>query len=98
MLTFIIASSLIHLAVDIAAFWWGFNISGSLGKARTMVFLTACFYELTVVWNCRSERHNAFKVGCFNNKTLLVAFAISVVTTFAVALIPALQVGFKPFH
>jgi Ca2+-transporting ATPase len=71
MMTFILASTFIQLIAEIGVFWWGFGIAGSVEKARTMVFLVTCFFELIVVWNCRSERHNAFRVGFLTNKSLL---------------------------
>ncbi len=40
--------------------------------------------ELVVVWNCRSERRNAFKVGFTNNKYLLLAVVFSAAVTFVV--------------
>jgi Ca2+-transporting ATPase len=94
-LVFILASSFVQLAVEIFAFWWGLSVNGSIDKARTMVFIVACFYELVVIWNCRSESRNAFRVGFLNNKTLLVAVAISVLSTFAVVYVPALQFLFQ---
>jgi Ca2+-transporting ATPase len=94
-LIFILASSLVQLTVEVFAFWWGLSVQGSLDKARTMVFIVACFYELAVIWNCRSESRNAFRVGFLNNKTLLAAVAISVLSTFAVVYIPALQFLFQ---
>ena len=95
MLVFIAASTTVNLIVEIVAFWWGFQVAGSLEKARTMVFLVACFFELIVVWNCRSEDSNAFKVGFLSNKSLLVAVAISVATTLAVVFLPGLQSVFQ---
>jgi Ca2+-transporting ATPase len=94
-LLFIVASTLVQLAVEVAAFWWGFSMQGSVEKARTLVFVVACFYELVVVWNCRSESKNAFKVGFLNNKTLLAAVVISVLSTFAVIYVPTLQFLFQ---
>ena len=70
-------------------------MQGSLDKARTMVFIVACFYELVVIWNCRSESRNAFRVGFLNNKALLAAVAISVLSTFAVVYVPAFQFLFQ---
>ena len=91
---FILASTVIQFMAELAAFWWGFMVSGSVEKARTMVFLVACFYELIVVWNCRSESKNAFKVGFLTNKWLIVGVFISVVSTLAVVYVPALTVLF----
>jgi len=85
---------LIQLAAEIAAFWWGFAVLGSLEKARTMAFLVACFYELVVVWNCRSETKNAFKAGFLTNRWLLAGVLISVVSTLAVVYVPALSLLF----
>ena len=95
MILFILASSLIQLAAEVWAFWWGFTIVGSLKKARTMVFLVACFYELIVVWNCRSEKRNAFKVGFLTNKSLIIAVAVSIISTLAVIYIPILRLIFQ---
>jgi len=95
MMTFILASTFIQLIAEVAVFWWGFGIAGSVEKARTMVFLVACFFELIVVWNCRSERRNAFKVGFLTNKSLVIAVIISIFSTFAVVYLPPLPAMFQ---
>jgi magnesium-transporting ATPase (P-type) len=43
--------------------------------------MQATLQELTVVWNCRSEKKNAFRVGFRNNKYLLYAVLISAAVT-----------------
>ncbi|MHA1713727.1 MAG: HAD-IC family P-type ATPase, partial [Candidatus Ranarchaeia archaeon] len=58
-----------------------------LAYARTMAFMRATLQELLVVWNCRSERHNAFKVGFFSNKFLLVSVVVSAVLTMVIPFI-----------
>lgn len=55
-----------------------------LAQARTMAFLRATLQELFVVWNCRSERHNAFKVGFLSNKFLMIAVIGSAILTVVV--------------
>jgi len=50
-------------------------------EARAMAFVQATLQELVIVWNCRSEKHNAFKVGFFSNKFLLVAVLVSAILT-----------------
>jgi len=95
MMTFILASTFIQLIAEIGVFWWGFGIAGSVEKARTMVFLVACFFELIVVWNCRSERRNAFRVGFLTNKSLFTAVIISVFSTLAVVYVPPLPAMFQ---
>jgi Ca2+-transporting ATPase len=55
-----------------------------LAQARTMAFIRATLQELFVVWNCRSEKHNAFKVGFTSNRFLLIAVIVSSVLTVLV--------------
>jgi len=55
----------------------------------------ACFYELVVIWNCRSESRHAFRVGFLINKALLAAILVSVFSTLAVIYTPALQFVFQ---
>ncbi|UCD96823.1 MAG: HAD-IC family P-type ATPase, partial [Candidatus Bathyarchaeota archaeon] len=55
-----------------------------LAQARTMAFTRATLQELFVVWNCRSEKHNAFKVGFLSNKFLLIAVLGSAALTILV--------------
>jgi Ca2+-transporting ATPase len=52
-----------------------------LEEARSLAFIQATLQELTVVWNCRSEKKNAFRVGFRNNKYLLYAVLISAAVT-----------------
>ncbi|PVX23153.1 MAG: ATPase [Candidatus Bathyarchaeum sp.] len=53
-------------------------------RARTMAFMQATLRELMVVWNCRSERKNAFRVGFTSNKWLLFAVVASAIVTILV--------------
>ncbi len=55
-----------------------------LGEARAMAFVQATLQELVIVWNCRSEKRNAFKVGFTSNKFLLVAVVVSALLTVAI--------------
>lgn len=57
-----------------------------LAQARTMAFIRATLQELFVVWNCRSETKNAFRVGFLSNKFLLVAVIASAALTILVPL------------
>ena len=61
----------------IAYFMWG----RSLAEAQTMAFVQATLQELFIVWNCRSETKNAFRVGFTSNKFLLVAVVVSALLT-----------------
>ncbi|MBS7631424.1 cation-translocating P-type ATPase [Candidatus Bathyarchaeota archaeon] len=49
-----------------------------LSKARTAVFIQSVFFELFIVWNCRSEKHGVWRMNPFKNKYLL----LSVLFTF----------------
>ncbi|MCW4020348.1 MAG: cation-translocating P-type ATPase [Candidatus Bathyarchaeota archaeon] len=64
----------------IAYYVWG----EPLEEARTLAFMQATMQELVVVWNCRSETKNAFKVGFTNNKYLLLAVVFSAAVTFVI--------------
>jgi len=63
-------------------FYWQYYILGQpLEYARTMAFMRATLQELFVVWNCRSERKNAFKISFLSNKFLVVAVIASAILT-----------------
>lgn len=63
-------------------FYISYYILGEpLEEARSLAFIQATLQELIIVWNCRSEKHNAFKVGFTSNKFLLLAVIISTVIT-----------------
>jgi len=75
-------------------FYWQYYLTGAyllpeparidaLNYARTMAFMRATLQELLIVWNCRSERRNAFRVGFFTNKFLLFAVIVSALITMA---------------
>jgi len=76
-------------------FYWQFYLTGAyllpeplrsqqLAYARTMAFMRATLQELFVVWNCRSERRNAFRIGFRSNKFLLFAVVGSALLTLAI--------------
>ncbi|MGB9134093.1 MAG: cation-translocating P-type ATPase [Candidatus Bathyarchaeia archaeon] len=70
-------------------FWQYYLLPGpltelKLAQARTMAFTRATLQELFVVWNCRSERRNAFRVGFLSNKFLIVAVVGSALLTILV--------------
>jgi Ca2+-transporting ATPase len=61
----------------LAYYVWG----RPLGEAQAMAFVQATLQELVIVWNCRSETQNAFKVGFTSNKFLLIAVVFSALLT-----------------
>jgi Ca2+-transporting ATPase len=64
----------------VAYFVWGRPVE----EARTMAFMQATLQELLIVWNCRSETKNAFRVGFTSNKFLLFAVVVSGIITVLV--------------
>jgi len=56
-----------------------------LDEARTLALVQCVLQELVTVFNCRSEKHNAFKVGFLTNKFL---FASVVVCALLTGLLP----------
>jgi Ca2+-transporting ATPase len=64
----------------VAFYVWGYP----LHRAQAMAFTQATIRELMVVWNCRSERKNAFRVGFTSNKYLLFAVVVSALLTIIV--------------
>jgi len=62
----------------------------TLAEARTTAFIQATFFELFVVWNCRSEKHSVWRMGrsAFKNKFFAIAEISSIVSTLAIPYIP----------
>ena len=90
----IIATFTLQFALTGGIFYWQYYILGQpLVYARTMAFMRATLQELLVVWNCRSEKRNAFRVGFFSNKYLLGAVLFSALITVVIPFIPVLGPG-----
>lgn len=85
----IIVTFTLQFALTGGIFYWQYYILGQpLEYARTMAFMRATLQELLVVWNCRSERRNAFRVGFLSNKYLLTAVLLSCAVTVIIPFIP----------
>ncbi len=86
----IIATFTLQFVLTGGLFYWQYYMlpgpltETKLAQARTMAFVRATLQELFVVWNCRSEKHNAFKVGFRSNKFLLVSVIVSAIATILV--------------
>ena len=66
-------------------FFVSFYVIGRpIEEARAMAFVQATLQELVIVWNCRSEKRNAFKVGFTSNKFLLIAVVVSMALTIVI--------------
>ena len=83
----IIVTFILQLTLTGGIFYWQYYMlpgpltPEKLAIARTMAFMRASFQELFVVWNCRSEKHNAFVTGFLSNKFLLGAVLVSMTLT-----------------
>jgi Ca2+-transporting ATPase len=62
--------------------------------ARTMAFTTLMMFQLFNALNCRSAWRSAFS-GFFENKWLLLAIALSVLSQLAVVYVPVMQEAFR---
>ena len=71
---FIIIAGILGFLVTMGAFLLKI---GNLDKARTMALSVVIFYELFLVFSCRSEK-SVFKIGLFSNKFLVYAVLFSV--------------------
>jgi len=94
----ILASFLAQFLGTVGVFYVSYFIWGrSLEEAQTMAFMQATMRELIIVWNCRSERHNAFKVGFLSNKFLVVAVVGAALLTVSLCYVPVFQFMFHTF-
>ena len=74
MLLFVIASFMLQAIGTLGSFLISYIIWGDhLNEARTLAFIQATFFELIVIWNCRSERNCFLKVKPWSNKYLLIS-------------------------
>lgn len=95
----IIVTFTLQLSLTGGIFYWQYYIMGvPLEYARTMAFMRATLQELFVVWNCRSEKHNAFRVGFFSNKYLLFAVIACAAITIAIPFIAVPGTGMGLFE
>jgi Ca2+-transporting ATPase len=95
MMRFILVYVILQSGTTILTFWWKYYLSGSpLAVARTVTFMQACLFELVVVWNCRSEHHNALRIGLFSNRALVVAVLASALATISLCYLPVFQLMF----
>jgi len=94
----ILASFLTQFLGTVGVFYVSYFMWGrSLEEAQTMAFMQATMRELIIVWNCRSERHNAFKVGFLSNKFLVVAVVGAALLTVSLCYVPVFQFMFHTF-
>jgi len=68
----------------------GFGTAETLAEARTTAFVQAAFFELFVVWNCRSEKRSVWRMGrkAFKNKFFVIAEIVSIAATLGICYVP----------
>jgi Ca2+-transporting ATPase len=66
-ISFILIAGLLSFISAFIVFMIAFN---DIDKARTMALTTAVFYEMFLVFTCRSDK-NIWEIGIFSNKTLV---------------------------
>ena len=68
----------------------GFGTAESLREARTATFVQATIFELTSVWNCRSETRSVWRMGrdALKNKFFVTSTIVSIVATLSIVYIP----------
>jgi Ca2+-transporting ATPase len=87
---FILASTLLLLTGAATVFYWGLASADEV-VARTMVFTQIVFFELIVVFNCRSETRSVFRLNPASNGWLLAAIGFSALAQVAIVFTPFLQ-------
>jgi Ca2+-transporting ATPase len=81
----ILASLVLQFLGTAVLFYLAYYVWGEpLEEARALAFMQATMQELVVIWNCRSETKNAFKVGFTNNRYLLLAVLFSAAITVTI--------------
>ncbi len=82
------------IATSFLFYWSYFHMGHSLNKARTLAFMQATFRELMIVWNSRSDKHNAFKIGFTSNRFLLASVLGGMILSFSLVNVPFLAAMF----
>ena len=95
MTAFILVSFILQSIGTLLVFSYSyFILKEPLEEARTMAFIQAAFFELFVVWNCRSDKHNVFHLGVKGNRFLLISVVVSGILTGLLPYIEITRVAF----
>jgi Ca2+-transporting ATPase len=97
MFVFMLVSFLVQSVGSSICFAYGMFILNDYTKATTMTFLQVAFFELFVLWNCRSETKSVWRLGRDNLKNK--SFVLSVVSCFILTLcLPYIPILSSAFH
>ncbi len=79
----VVIVSLVTGVIALGVFYWFWQMTGDLDKARTMVFTAIAVDSLFYVFSCRSLKNPIYKIKFFSNKYLIA----SVIMAFALQLV-----------
>ncbi len=97
MFVFMLVSFLVQSVGSSICFAYGMFVLNDYTKATTMTFLQVAFFELFVLWNCRSETQSVWRLGRDNLKNK--SFVLSVVACFIFTLcLPYIPILSSAFH
>ncbi len=97
MFVFMLVSFLVQSVGSSICFAYGMFVLNDYTKATTMTFLQVAFFELFVLWNCRSETKSVWRLGRDNLKNK--SFVLSVVACFILTLcLPYIPILSSAFH
>lgn len=88
--SFIILAGILSTVIVLGLFY--FNLDGGITKARTIALTSLIFFELFLVFSCRSEKQSLFKLKV--NKWLIYAVLVSVLIHLTIIYTP-LNSAFK---
>ncbi|MBI1978964.1 MAG: calcium-translocating P-type ATPase, SERCA-type [Candidatus Aenigmarchaeota archaeon] len=95
MLPFVISAGVLAAIVSLGLFIFELKTSGSIDRARTIVFTTAIIFELLFVFNCRSEKNPIWKINPLSNKLLVLAVLLGILLQVAIVHLPFFNALFK---
>lgn len=93
-----IASTISYFFVNIQNGWPSVPLAGELDpvyvKATTMALAAIVFSQIGAVFNCRTEKQSAFKVGLLSNKQVNFGIIFEIILIAALVYLPPLQTIF----
>ncbi len=90
-----LASGFSYFYVNIQNGWPNVPLAGGTDpiyiKATTMALATIVFIQIGAVFNCRTEKQSAFKVGLFRNKQVNLGIFFEIILIIALVYLPPFQ-------
>jgi len=89
MVQFIIIMGIVMSIISIGAAWELWRLGDPAWQ--TVLFTTLIFTQLAVALEARSEEESLFRIGLFKNRSMVLAFVLTVVLQLLVVYMPAAQ-------